>query len=132
MVRAPSEFSMTRGLRPSCNSIRVNMKEESEISRLGAARPCEKDHPCTIGLLKIDNELTIMATQELVVPKSIPITSPASAADDCHRMVRSAFVAEDRKVEAVVRPLRSPICRDMMIERRCRYCDINAVDYSTR
>ena len=55
-----------------------------------------------------------MATHELVVPKSIPITSPASAADDCHRMERTAFVAEDRKVEAVVRPLRIPICKDII------------------
>jgi hypothetical protein len=28
----------------------------------------------------------MMATHELVVPRSIPITSPASADDDCHRL----------------------------------------------
>lgn len=34
------------------------------------------------------HERTMIATQELVVPRSIPITSPASAEDDCHRRAK--------------------------------------------
>jgi hypothetical protein len=32
----------------------------------------------------------MMATHELVVPRSMPITSPASADDDCHRSANEA------------------------------------------
>ena len=65
-------------------------------------------------LYSLKNQRTMMETHEFVVPKSIPITSPASALDDCHRIERTACaVAEDRKVEAVVSPLRKPNCKDM-------------------
>ena len=37
----------------------------------------------------------MMATQELVVPKSIPITSPASAEEDCHLRARKGDEYDD-------------------------------------
>ena len=47
----------------------------------------------------------MMATQELVVPKSIPITSPASAEEDCHLRARKGDEFEvdddDAAAEAV-------------------------------
>jgi hypothetical protein len=42
----------------------------------------------------------MMATQELVVPKSIPITSPASAEEDCHLRARKGDEYEGDAAEA--------------------------------
>ena len=68
-----------------------------------------------------------MATHELVVPKSIPITSPASAPEDSHRADErglSAVAAGDAdKVEERPSedesPLRSPSCKAMLLLLYC-------------
>jgi hypothetical protein len=63
-----------------------------------------------------------MATHEFVVPRSIPITSPASAEDDdCHLFIkfkgaRVDFPLADRIiVEAERLPLRRLSCNDIVV-----------------
>jgi hypothetical protein len=56
-----------------------------------------------------------MATHEFVVPKSIPITSPASAEDDdCHLFIKfmgaNDGVALERIIMEAARPLRMLSC----------------------
>jgi hypothetical protein len=62
-----------------------------------------------------------MATHEFVVPKSIPITSPASAPDDCHLFIKfmgasDVFPCVDRIIMEAARPLRMLSCSAIVVK----------------
>jgi hypothetical protein len=61
-----------------------------------------------------------MATHEFVVPKSIPITSPASAEDDdCHLFIKfmgASDVALERIIMEAARPLRMLSCSAIVVK----------------